>query len=104
MYAVIQDGGKQYKVSAGDTLLLERRDLDEGQSTLTLDQVLMVGEGQSARIGTPYVPGASVSARIVEELKAPKVTGAKFRRRKGYLRLYGHRQRLLKVQIDAIQA
>ncbi|RMF78046.1 MAG: 50S ribosomal protein L21 [Planctomycetota bacterium] len=104
MYAVIEDGGKQYKVSEGDALLVERRDLPEGAKDLTFDTVLMVGEGSDARVGTPHVEGASVTASIVEELKTPKVVGVKFGRRKGYKRKFGHRQRMLKVRIEKINA
>ena len=63
MYAVFEDGGKQYKVSEGDALLIERRDLDQGRAKITFDKVLMVGEGQDARIGTPWVKGATVTAK-----------------------------------------
>ena len=104
MYAVIEDGGKQYKVSEGDALLVERRDLPEGTTDLTFDNVLMVGEGADARVGTPRVEGASVSASILEELKTPKVTGVKFNRRKGYKLKFGHRQQMLKVRIEKINA
>lgn len=104
MYAIFEDGGKQYKVSQGDKVLLERRDLEEGQSELTFDKVLMVGEGENARIGTPWVDGASVVGKVVEELKLPKVRIVKFRRRKGYLRQKGHRQKALKVEIASINA
>lgn len=104
MYAVIEDGGKQYKVSEGDVLLLERKDLDDGQTELTLDQVLLVGAEAQTQIGTPLVEGASVTATVLQELKTPKVTGVKFKRRKGYIRMFGHRQRMLKVRIDKINA
>lgn len=104
MYAIFEDGGKQYKVSAGDKVLLERRDLDEGQTELTFDKVLMVGEGESARVGTPWVDGATISAKVVQELKLAKVTGVKFRRRKGSMTRWGHRQKALKVEISAINA
>ncbi len=104
MYAVIEDGGKQYKVSEGDLLLIELRELSEGQSDITFDSVLMVGEGESAKIGTPWLDGASVAAKIVEEIKMPKIDGIKFRRRKGNLTRWGHRQRMLKVQIGAIKS
>ncbi len=104
MYAIIEDGGKQYKVSEGDHLLIETRELDENQTELTFDKVLMVGEGQDARIGTPWVDGATVSAKIVESLKTPKVTGIKFKRRKGYMRKLGHRQQMLRVAIERINA
>ena len=103
MYAIFEDGGKQYKVSAGDKLLIERQDLDEGQSELTFDKVLMVGEGEDARVGAPWVEGATVSAKIIEELKLPKVIGIKFRRRKGSRTKWGHRQKALKIEISAIK-
>ncbi len=102
MYAIFDDGGKQYKVSTGDMLLIERRDLTEGQTELTFDKVLMLGEGAEARIGTPWVAGATVTAKVVEALKGPKVRGIKVRRRKGYIKHWGHRQNLLKVEIGAI--
>lgn len=104
MYAIFEDGGKQYKVSVGDALLVERRELADGQSELTFDKVLMVGEGQDARIGAPHVAGASVSARIEQELKTPKVVGILFRRRKGLKKKFGHRQSMLKVRIEKINA
>lgn len=102
MYAIFEDGGKQYKVSPGDKVLLERKDLSEGQVEITLDRVLMLGEGASARIGTPWVEGASVTARVIDERKLPKVVGIKFRRRKGSMTKWGHRQRALLVEISAI--
>lgn len=103
MYAVFEDGGKQYKVSEGDMLLVERRDVPEGQSEIRFDRVLLVGEGEKARVGTPLVAGASVSARVVDELKTAKVTGIKFNRRKGYRKKWGHRQRMLRVEISRIE-
>lgn len=103
MYAVFEDGGKQYKVSEGDALLIERRDLGQGQAKITFDKVLMVGEGQDARIGTPWVTGATVTAKVTEELKTPKVIGVKFKRRKGYMKRFGHRQQMLKVAIEKIK-
>ena len=104
MYAVFEDGGKQYKVSTGDKLLVERRELEDGQSEITFDKVLVVGEGADAKIGTPWVEGATVTARIDQELKMPKVIGIKLRRRKGYMKKWGHRQRMLKVEIADINA
>lgn len=103
MYAILEDGGKQYKVSEGDKLLIERKDLDEGQSELNFDQVLMVGEGSEARVGTPWVEGATVSAKIIGQTKLPKVIGIKFRRRKGSRTKWGHRQKALLVEITAIK-
>jgi large subunit ribosomal protein L21 len=104
VYAIFEDGGKQYKVSEGDALLIERRDLEEGQAEVVFDRVLMVGEGESARIGTPWVDGATVTARVVTETKLPKIDGVKFKRRKGYLKRWGHRQKALHVEISTINS
>lgn len=104
VYAIFEDGGKQYKVSAGDKLLVELKDLGEGQSDITFDKVLMVGDGADARIGTPWVAGATVKAKLLEQLKMPKVHGVKFRRRKGYMKRWGHRQNMLKIEIEKIEA
>jgi large subunit ribosomal protein L21 len=104
MYAIIEDGGKQYLVRQGDTLFLERRDLAGSETTVRLDRVLMVGEGAEARIGTPYVEGAAVEAKILGEIKGPKLYITKFRRRKGYHLRKGHRQRHLKVTVESISA
>ena len=104
MYAIFEDGGKQYKVTTGDKLLIELKELPEGQSDITFDKVLMVGEGEGARIGTPWVSGATVSAKVLEQLKTPKVRGVKFARRKGLYKRWGHRQTMLKLEIGAINA
>jgi large subunit ribosomal protein L21 len=101
---VFEDGGKQYKVSEGDALLIERREIPEGETGLEFNQVLMVGEGEGAKIGQPYVPGASVTARLLDDLRMPKVVGIKFSRRKGYKKKWGHRQRMMKVEITSIRA
>lgn len=102
MYAIIEDSGKQFKVSQGDHLLVDVRDLAEGQSELTFDKVLMVGEGAGSKIGAPYVSGATVAAKIVAAIKTPRVTGIKFNRRKGYRNKWGHRQPMLRVEITSI--
>lgn len=104
MYAIFEDGGKQYKVTEGDALLVEIRDLAEGQSEVVFDQVLMLGDGETAVIGTPWIGGATVTASITQELKMPKVTTIKHRRRKGYKLKKGHRQQMLKVKISAIKS
>jgi large subunit ribosomal protein L21 len=104
VYAIFEDGGKQYKVSTGDKLLVERRDLPEDQQEITFDRVLMVGEGADAQIGTPWVDGATVTAKVVEEMKMPKVEGIKFKRRKGHSKRWGHRQRMLRLEIGAINS
>ena len=104
VYAIFEDGGKQYKVSQGDNLLIELQDVPEGRDEITFDKVLMVGEGEGAKIGAPWVSGASVTAKVLEALKTDKVIGIKFRRRKGYKKKWGHRQNMLKVQIASINA
>jgi len=103
MYAIIADGGKQYKVEPGQSLYVERRDLPEGATTVEFDQVLLVGEGATTRIGTPIVSGAKVMARLDDdEVKGPKEIIVKYRRRKGYRLKKGHRQKYLKVTVESI--
>ncbi|MCA9254009.1 MAG: 50S ribosomal protein L21 [Phycisphaerales bacterium] len=103
MYAVVEDGGKQYMVKKGDTIYLETRDLPENATTIELDRVLMVG-GADSKIGRPLVDGAKVTATLVKRVKGPKLDIVKFRRRKGYHLKKGHRQNHLKVTIDSISA
>jgi large subunit ribosomal protein L21 len=104
MYAIVEDGGKQYRVEAGDTIYVETRVLPESKKTVDFDRVLMIGEGGKSRIGAPYVEGAKVIAKLDDEVRGPKLEIVKFRRRKGYKLHKGHRQNLLKVTIDKIQA
>jgi large subunit ribosomal protein L21 len=105
MYAIIEDSGTQIKVSEGDVIDIDLRDLDEKAKSLKFDRVLMVhsGDGKAAaKIGTPYISGASVSADIVEEIRAPKIEVIKFRNRTGYRRKQGHRQSYIRVKITGI--
>jgi large subunit ribosomal protein L21 len=102
MYAIVEDGGKQYRVEKGDTIYLEQRELPEGAKTIEFDRVLMLGNGAESKIGTPWVDGAKVSASVAEEVKGPKLRIFKYKRRKGYQLRKGHRQKLLKVTVDAI--
>lgn len=104
VYAIFQDGGKQYKVSEGDALLVELRELPEGANEVKFEQVLMVGDGEQSRIGAPFLAGASVTATLEAQLKTPKVVGIKFSRRKGFRKKWGHRQNMLKVKIAKIHA
>ncbi|MCB9853000.1 MAG: 50S ribosomal protein L21 [Phycisphaerales bacterium] len=104
MYAVVEDGGKQYMVRKGDTIYLETRDLPENAKTIELDRVLMIGAGADSKIGRPLVDGAKVTATLVKHVKGPKLDIVKFRRRKGYHLKKGHRQNHLKVTIDSISA
>ncbi|MFZ3207629.1 MAG: 50S ribosomal protein L21 [Geobacteraceae bacterium] len=102
MYAVVKTGGKQYKVSEGDMLKIEKLDGVVGD-TVELDQVLMVG-GEQIRIGTPVVPGATVVGRIVEQGKNKKILVFKFKRRKNSRKLNGHRQLRTILKIEKINA
>lgn len=104
MYAIFEDGGRQYKASPGDRLFVDVRELPEGQETLEFDQVLAVGEGENARIGQPTIEGAKVIAKVVRSVKAPKIDVIKFRRRKNYRRKQGHRQNHIEVTISDIVA
>ncbi len=100
MYAVIKTGGKQYRVSEGQRLRVERLDGNPGDK-LSFDQVLLVG-GDSLKIGQPLVPGAKVSAEIVGHDRAKKIIVFKFRRRKNYRRKQGHRQPYTELKITGI--
>lgn len=102
MYAVVKTGGKQYKVSEGDMLKIEKLDGVVGD-TVELDQVLMVG-GEQIRIGTPVVSGATVVGRIVEQGKNKKILVFKFKRRKNSRKLNGHRQLRTILKIEKINA
>ena len=103
MYAVIKTGGKQYRVSEGDTLRVESLEAEAG-SDVTLNEVLMLGNGESVTLGAPLVANASVSAHIVEHSRAKKVRIVKFKRRKHYRRQMGHRQNYTEVRITGISA
>jgi large subunit ribosomal protein L21 len=104
MYAVIEDSGTQIKVSEGDVVTLDKRELADDQAELTFGNVLMIGgvEGQDAKIGTPSLDGASVTADILEEGRGDKLYIYKFKRRKDYRRKNGHRQDFVKVKITKI--
>lgn len=104
MYAIIEDSGQQYRVSTGDKIYVDLRDLADGQQTIEFDHVLALGEGAEARIGQPYVEGAKVVGRLDGERKAEKLTIVKFKRRKNYRRTTGHRQKHLQVTISEIVA
>ena len=101
MYAVILSGGKQYRVSAGLTLKLEKIEAETG-SEISFDQVLMVADGENFQIGAPYVVGSSVSATVVEHGRLKKIKILKFRRRKHHMKHMGHRQYYTAVKITAI--
>jgi large subunit ribosomal protein L21 len=103
MYAVIKTGGKQYRVTTGEKIKVEQIPADVG-SEITIDQVLMVGEGESVKIGTPVVSGATVKASVVSHGRHDKVKIFKMRRRKHYQKHQGHRQNYTEIRIEAISA
>ncbi len=101
MYAVVKTGGKQYKVAEGDVIDIERVDGDVGD-TVELDQVLLIAHAEDVKIGQPLVPDAKVIGSVVGQEKAKKVTVFKAKRRKGYRKKQGHRQRHTKLKINQI--
>lgn len=103
MYAVIKTGGKQYRVSNGDRLKVESLAASEGDS-IALDEVLMVGEGESVTIGTPTVANASVAAKVISHGRGKKISIIKFRRRKHHRKQMGHRQNYTELEITGITA
>ena len=103
MYAIIEDSGTQIKATVGDEIRIDLRELDDSATSVTFDRVLAVGGESGAKIGTPYVAGASVTADVVvREFKDKKIDVIKFKRRKGYRRKQGHRQRYMSVKVTAI--
>lgn len=102
-YAVIQTGGKQYRVAEGDVIEVEKLDVDAG-SQAKFDEVLLVSNGSALSIGAPFVSGAAVTAEVVEQDKAEKVIAYKFKRRKGYHRTVGHRRQITRLKITSITA
>ena len=101
-YAVIETGGKQYRVQKDDVLAVELLENAEVGQKIELGRVLALNDGSGLKIGSPVVAGATVTAEVVAEFRAPKVVAFKKKRRKGYHRKVGHRQELLKVKIASI--
>ena len=109
MYAIIEQGGKQYKVSQGDVINIELMEVPADAKTIELDKVLFVSDGKKIQVGAPYLDGAKVIAsfKVSAEdavVKGPKLYPMHFRRRKNSSRKIGHRQKYLQVMIDAIEA
>jgi len=107
MYAVIEQGGKQYKVTDGDTVLIELTDIADDAETIEMDKVLMVADGENIKVGTPYVEGAKVVGRFATTAAEGVVKGEKlypmhFRKRKNSRRRIGHRQKYLQVTVESI--
>ena len=103
MYAVIKTGGKQYRIVTGEKLKIEQIPAEVG-AEITIDQILMVGEGESVQIGAPLLTGASVKATVLSQGRHDKVTIFKMRRRKHYQKHQGHRQNYTEIRIDGISA
>lgn len=102
MYAVVKTGGKQYRVQSGESVRVESLPAEVG-AAVSFDEVLMVGEGESVRVGTPFVAGVKVTATVVAHGRGEKVHIFKMRRRKHYQKSQGHRQDYTEVRIDDIQ-
>jgi len=103
MYAIIETGGKQYKVQEGDVVFVEKLVAEEG-SAFTFDKVLAVADGENVTFGAPVVAGASVNAKVMSHGKDKKIIIFKFKAKKGYKKKQGHRQPYTKVQIEKINA
>jgi large subunit ribosomal protein L21 len=103
MYAVVNTGGKQYKVQKGETLRIEKIPGEVG-SPVVFDKVLMVADGENIRVGQPVLENVAVQAQIVEQDKAKKILVFKYKRRKRYRRKNGHRQPFTAIRIDGIEA
>ena len=105
MYAVIETGGKQYRVVKGDVIEIERTELGgKAKTAVQFDRVLMVSGKKGVQVGDPVVGGAKVTGKLLDEVRGPRVMVFKKKRRKGYKRLRGHRQELMRVEIEEIQA
>jgi len=103
MFAVVKTGGKQYRVTKGDLISVEKLDVNEGDK-ITLDEVLMVGESGESKFGTPTVAGAQVQVEVVSQTRGPKLIIFKKKRRQNYRRKKGHRQDLTLLRVTGIKA
>jgi len=103
MYAVFKTGGKQYRAATGDVIKVEKIEAEKG-ATVELDQVLMVGEGEDVKVGTPYLDGGKVTATVVDHGRRDKIKVIKFKRRKNYRKQMGHRQFFTQIEITGIDA
>ena len=101
-YAIIEDSGTQFKVEAGDRFEIDIRELKDGDTTITFDKVLLVSGDAGVKIGQPTVAGATVTAKILGQIKDDKVWVERFTRRKGFHRRVGHRQKYIGVQVESL--
>lgn len=102
MYAVIETGSKQYKVAKDDIILVEKLDTKEGQA-VKLEKVLLVKEGNSVHVGTPYLKGAHVNCELLGMVRGDKLIAFKYKKRKSEKKKIGHRQNLLKLKVKSIE-
>ena len=102
MYAIMANGGKQYKVAEGDVVQLEKISAEIGQ-TVDFKEVIMISDGDDQTVGAPYVDGASVSGEVVDQARAKKVGILKFKRRKHHMKRMGHRQDFSQIKITEIK-
>ncbi len=100
-YAIIKTGGKQYRVAAGDKIDVEKLDAEVGD-TVTLGEVLASGEGDALTLGAPFIEGAAVTAKVVDQFRDKKVVAFKFKRRKGHHKTKGHRRHLTRLEIVSL--
>jgi large subunit ribosomal protein L21 len=106
MYAIIEDSGTQIKVQKGDLVDIDLREVEDG-ATITFDKVLAVGDvagGSAAKVGMPYLAGATVTAKVLGEADGPKVLVGKYKRRKGYRKTIGHRQHYTRIEVLSVDA
>ncbi len=103
MYAIIEACGKQYTVREGDVVYMEKLGVEAGEQ-VTFDKVLFVGTDADSKVGAPYVEGAAVTAKVIDNVKGKKIIVFKMKPKKGYRKKQGHRQPLTKVQIETIKA
>ncbi|MDG2054774.1 MAG: 50S ribosomal protein L21 [Phycisphaerales bacterium] len=107
MYAIVEDSGTQIRMTEGEVIDIDLRDLGEKAKTVTFDRVLLVSDTNkksAAKVGQPYLDGASVKADVLDQIKDDKIDVIKFKRRKGYKRKQGHRQGYLRVRVSKITA
>ena len=102
MYAVIKTGGKQYRVSEGETLKIDKLEVEPGKK-VTFNEVLMIADGEKVQVGSPLVKKATVEAKVISQGKGKKINILKFKRRKNYMKQQGHRQLFTEIQIGKIK-
>ncbi|MDF1656413.1 MAG: 50S ribosomal protein L21 [Verrucomicrobiales bacterium] len=100
-YAIIKTGGKQYRVEAGDKIDVEKLSAEVGD-TVTFEEVLASGSGEGLTVGAPFIDGAKVTAKVVDQFRAKKVIAFKFKRRKGHRKTKGHRRHLTRLEIVSV--